>query len=129
MGMVSYSQGGIMNILQISKSALPSFIQLISLAYNIRTREDIDKELQQWANIIPFLVQSDPLQPIVETTTVSLKCSLSTLSSLCIGSLSFSSAYQNGLATLSDLSWIPFFTTLFTSQHLSMILSLTSNNG
>jgi len=62
----------------------------------------------------PFMVQSDQLQPIAETsTTVTLKCSLSTLSSLCIGSLSFSFAYQNGLVTLSDLNWIPFFTTLF----------------
>ena len=45
-----------MNIHQISKSALPSYIQLLSLAYNIRTREDIDKELQQWAKFRFFVI-------------------------------------------------------------------------
>ncbi|MDD4029165.1 MAG: GNAT family N-acetyltransferase [Caldisericia bacterium] len=64
--------------------------------------------------IYTFLIQSDQLQFVSdERSDVVLQGSITTLSSLCMGSLSFSFAHQNGLVNVSDIHWISFFTTLF----------------
>jgi hypothetical protein len=47
-----------MSIQRIAKSELPSFIKLLSLAYNIKTKEEADKEMKQWAKNLWMLASN-----------------------------------------------------------------------